>query len=272
MTPLLDIKNQRDEDLEKERTRNRFPLSVHLEVDPKNYQRVRFTTQATIYKINTQKHWYCQKCSTCGKILIQKEPLPKCKDHGPQETTTYSYCFKAIVNDGSTTTSITCFSDQVNTLTRDCNEVLAETMNKDPYTFPPSLKELEGTTHTFQFHFDTGSTTKRPDFILDTVFKNPTLALPAPVPIETPEPQTTVKRKETLLQDLTEVDANKTNPTETTSQQTNPQSSIPTSPKSACTESETQELEDEDSMKKGDGKSKLPDIGPKGTVWKRSRT
>ncbi|GJV95745.1 hypothetical protein Tco_1547322 [Tanacetum coccineum] len=199
MEPLLDIKNQRDEDLKR-----KGPGIVSL----------------------------CQS--------------------------SLNYCFKAIVNDGSTTTFITCFSDQANTLTRDCNEVLAETINKDPYTLPPSLEELEGTTHTFQFHFDTGSTAKRPDFILETVFKNPTLALPAPVPTETPEPQTTIKRKETLLQDLTEVDANKTNPTETTtSQQTNPQSSIPTSPKSACTESETQEPEDEDSTKKGDGKSKL---------------
>ncbi|GJZ83397.1 DNA helicase [Tanacetum coccineum] len=166
MAPLLDIKHKRDENLEKESTRNRFPLSVLLEVDPQNYQRVRFTTVATIFKINTQR-----RC----------------------------YCFKAIVNDGSTTTSITCFSDQANTLTRDCNEVLAETMNKDPYTLPPSLKELEGTTHTFQFHFDTGSTAKRPDFILDIVFKNPTLALPAPVLTETPKPQTKVKIQDTLL-------------------------------------------------------------------------
>ncbi|GJY14913.1 DNA helicase [Tanacetum coccineum] len=34
MAPPLDIKNQRDEDLEKERNRNRFPLFVLLEVDP----------------------------------------------------------------------------------------------------------------------------------------------------------------------------------------------------------------------------------------------
>ncbi|GJX49299.1 hypothetical protein Tco_0276144 [Tanacetum coccineum] len=156
MAPLLDIKHQRDENLEKESTRNRFPI----------------------------------------------------------------YCFKAIVNDGSATTSITCFSDHANMLT---------------------------------------STTKRPDFILDTVFKNPTLALPAPVPTETPEPQTKVKSQETFLLDPTEVIANKTNLTETTtSQQTNPQLLTLTSPKSASTKSETQEPKDEESMQKGDGKNKLP--------------
>ncbi|GKD80992.1 DNA helicase, partial [Tanacetum coccineum] len=38
MPPPLEIKNQRDKDVERERTRNRFPLSVLLEVDPQNYQ------------------------------------------------------------------------------------------------------------------------------------------------------------------------------------------------------------------------------------------
>nr|GEU54576.1 hypothetical protein [Tanacetum cinerariifolium] len=48
------------------------------------------------------------------------------------------------VNDGSATTSITCFSDQANTLTRDVNKVLAKLTDKNPFTLPPSLKELEG--------------------------------------------------------------------------------------------------------------------------------
>nr|GEX69255.1 hypothetical protein [Tanacetum cinerariifolium] len=92
------------------------------------------------------------------------------------------------VNDGSTTTSITCFSDQANTLTRDVNEVLAELTDKNPFTLPPSLRELEGTTHIFQFHFDTMVTSRRPGFILDNVFEHPVLALPPPAPIQAPEP------------------------------------------------------------------------------------
>ncbi|GJW35053.1 retrovirus-related pol polyprotein from transposon TNT 1-94 [Tanacetum coccineum] len=55
--PALDIRNQRDEDLERERTKNRFLLSTLLEVDPHNYQQVRFTTEATTYKINTQRRY-----------------------------------------------------------------------------------------------------------------------------------------------------------------------------------------------------------------------
>ncbi|GKC95856.1 hypothetical protein Tco_1161298 [Tanacetum coccineum] len=39
-------------------------------------------------------------------------PLPSCRDHGPQPTPVYSYCFKATVDDGTTTISIICFSDE----------------------------------------------------------------------------------------------------------------------------------------------------------------
>ncbi|GKE54418.1 hypothetical protein Tco_1489574, partial [Tanacetum coccineum] len=52
------------------------------------------------------------------------DPLPRCKDHGPQSTSVYS--------------------DQANTLTRDCNELLAELSNKDPHELSSTLKDLEG--------------------------------------------------------------------------------------------------------------------------------
>ncbi|GKA68952.1 hypothetical protein Tco_0775016, partial [Tanacetum coccineum] len=76
-------------------------------------------------------------------------------------------CFKFVVSDGSATISMTCCSDQANSLTRDCNELLAEITDKDPYRLPSSLKDLEGTTHTFRFHFDTRSTSNGPDFVLE---------------------------------------------------------------------------------------------------------
>ncbi|GKA11744.1 hypothetical protein Tco_0691290 [Tanacetum coccineum] len=85
--------------------------------------------------------------------------------------------YQAIVSDGSTIVSITCFSDQANSLTRDCNEILAKLADKNPFHLPPSLIKLEGTTHTFQFHFHTGITSRRPDFALDTVFRNPPLPM-----------------------------------------------------------------------------------------------
>ncbi|GJT96610.1 hypothetical protein Tco_1092128 [Tanacetum coccineum] len=104
-----------------------------------------------------------------------------------------SYCFKAIVSDGTSTISIPCFSNKANTLTKDSDQVLPEIEHKDRYQLPPSLKELEGTKHTLQFHFGMGSTAKRPDFVLDKVFEINPLHLPRPsveqvTPILTIEP------------------------------------------------------------------------------------
>ncbi|GKA28000.1 hypothetical protein Tco_0714168 [Tanacetum coccineum] len=107
---MLNVDNQRYENPEEEKFRNRFSLATLFDADPQNYEGVRFTSEATIYKINTQK-----KC----------------------------YCFKAIINDGTATMSVTCFSDQANTLIRDCNGILAELPNKDPYELPSALKDLE---------------------------------------------------------------------------------------------------------------------------------
>ncbi|GJT70336.1 hypothetical protein Tco_1029622 [Tanacetum coccineum] len=66
-TPFLIVNNQPYEDLNQERKRNHFPLATLLEVNPHNYQRVRFTADTTIYRINTQKERYYQKCTTCGR-------------------------------------------------------------------------------------------------------------------------------------------------------------------------------------------------------------
>ncbi|GJY21398.1 hypothetical protein Tco_0393964 [Tanacetum coccineum] len=92
----------------------------------------------------------------------------------------YSYCFKAIFSDGTSTISIPCFSNKANTLTKDCDQVLPEIEHEDRYQLPPSQKELEGTKHIFQFHFDTGITAKRPDFVLDKVIDINPLPLPGP--------------------------------------------------------------------------------------------
>ncbi|GKD02616.1 hypothetical protein Tco_1177590, partial [Tanacetum coccineum] len=108
------------------------------------------------------------------------------------------YCFKAIFSDRTSTISIPCFSNKANTLTKDCDQVLPEIEHEDRYQLLPSQKELEGTKHIFQFHFDTGITAKRPDFVLDTVFDINPPPLPGPsvgqvTPAHTIEPVTTSK-------------------------------------------------------------------------------
>ncbi|GKB30292.1 DNA helicase [Tanacetum coccineum] len=151
---ILNIENQRYENQEEEKTRNRFPLATIFDLDPQNYEGVRFTSEATIYKINTQKKWYYQRCASCRLQVIPGDPFPACKNHGPQPILVY----------------------------RGCDDILAELPNKDPYELPSALKDLEGTTHVFQFHFDSGSTSRRRDLVLDRVFERTVLPLPAPPP------------------------------------------------------------------------------------------
>ncbi|GKD19939.1 DNA helicase, partial [Tanacetum coccineum] len=160
---------------------------------------VRFTSEATIYKINTQKKWYYQRCASCGKQVHPGNPFPTCPNHGPQPTPVYSYCFKAIINDGTATMSMTCFSDQANALIRDCNDILAELPNKNPYELPSALTNLEGTTHVFQFHFDSGSTSRRRDLVLDKVLETAVLPLPAPPPQVVP-PEAIVQEQPKVTQ------------------------------------------------------------------------
>ncbi|GKA47493.1 DNA helicase [Tanacetum coccineum] len=87
----------------------------------------RFTSHATIYKISTQNKWYYQRCTIYKNQVIPEDPIPICKNHGPQPTPTYS--------------------NQANSLVKDCSELLNELPDKNPYQLPSTLKELEGTTH-----------------------------------------------------------------------------------------------------------------------------
>ncbi|GJZ83700.1 hypothetical protein Tco_0648873 [Tanacetum coccineum] len=83
-----------------------------------------------------------------GDVIQRIHPVTKarwchCDSSGHSATTNADVHHVAIVGDGSATTSVTCFSDEANSLTRDCNELLAEIIDKNPYQLPPSLKELE---------------------------------------------------------------------------------------------------------------------------------
>ncbi|GJX44747.1 ribonuclease H-like domain-containing protein [Tanacetum coccineum] len=86
-------------------------------------------------------------------------------------------------------------------MTRNVNEVVAKLSDKNPYILPPNLQQLEGTTHIFQFHFD--SMTRRPDFVLDRVFPTTILSLPPPELVEVPPESSTVpdiQKTPTLIQ------------------------------------------------------------------------
>nr|GEV08926.1 helitron helicase-like domain-containing protein [Tanacetum cinerariifolium] len=83
------------------------------------------------------KTWNKKRTETASLLPLSSKLILK----------TTSYCFKAIIGDRSGTISLTCFSNQANSLTRDCTKVLVELPDKNPYQLPPNLKNLEGAHH-----------------------------------------------------------------------------------------------------------------------------
>ncbi|GKC94038.1 hypothetical protein Tco_1159480 [Tanacetum coccineum] len=74
--------------------------------------------------------------SFSGHYILQADATDS--KNNPASLLKCSYCFRATIDDGTTITSLTCFSPEAHTLTRDSNEVVNELTNKDPYQLAPS--------------------------------------------------------------------------------------------------------------------------------------
>ncbi|GKE43388.1 hypothetical protein Tco_1470672, partial [Tanacetum coccineum] len=111
-------------------------LVTLLEVDPQNYH--------IHHGSDHLQNKYTNKMVLPEMRHLRKESHPRRPASQLQRPrTSVDYSLQAIISDGSATISVTCFSDQANTLTRDCNELLSELIDKDPYRLPSTLKELE---------------------------------------------------------------------------------------------------------------------------------
>nr|GEU55389.1 hypothetical protein [Tanacetum cinerariifolium] len=122
------------------------------------------------------KGWYYRKCCAYNRKLGQQSFEPHCPDDDPQPVPNYGYWFRAVIDDGTATTTITCFSPKTHTR-----------------HVPDALKQVENTTPIFQYHFGKGARPGDPDFNLDAVFKpstQPLLSLPAPQPTTPPSSET----------------------------------------------------------------------------------
>ncbi|GKD31092.1 DNA helicase [Tanacetum coccineum] len=94
---------------------------------------VKFTTEATIVEVSDAKGWYYTKC--CAKIT-QQFTDPQCRDHGPQPIPNYGI----VIDDGTSTATITCFSLEAHTFVPECNEVVNVVEDKDTCHVPDALK------------------------------------------------------------------------------------------------------------------------------------
>ncbi|GJU97120.1 DNA helicase [Tanacetum coccineum] len=179
--PTLEIQKAPYKNQEEEQMRNRHTIESLLSVNPDHYKRIRFTTEATILEIIAPNGWFYKKCTMCNFKVSENTDIPQCHNHGPQPIPNYGYCFKAVVDDGTATTTITCFSPEAHTFVPECNAIVTSAQSHDTNHIPPALKEVEGQTYIFKYHFGQKANPGNPKFTLDAALKptaTPLLALP----------------------------------------------------------------------------------------------
>ncbi|GJS54468.1 DNA helicase [Tanacetum coccineum] len=98
----------------------------------------------------------------------------------------------AIIDDETATTTVTCFSPEAHTFVPDCNTIVNTIQDKDITHVPAELKQTEGHTYIFQYHFGQKAKPGYPNFKLDAVLQlvaEPLHALPAAETIKSPATQ-----------------------------------------------------------------------------------
>ena len=81
---------------------------------------------------------------------------------------------------------MTCFSNEANSLVKECSHLVHSMPGKSSYDYPPELLALQGQKKIFQLHFDPECTKARQNFILDTCWDDMSLLLPGPAALATP--------------------------------------------------------------------------------------
>ncbi|PWA97663.1 nucleic acid-binding, OB-fold protein [Artemisia annua] len=178
--PPLQLQTERIADWEQERTRNRVPLGTLLLIDPNTQQRVLFTQDVMILRVDTTQDWYYQKCDERGGKLRYGFIHGHCHPYGTQPNPQKSYSFRIVVTDGTGNATITCFSPQTDGLIKDINILLEEVANKDPQVTPPEILALQNTRHVLQFRFAKPAGKGPPTFVLQKVMDHQPAILPAP--------------------------------------------------------------------------------------------
>ncbi|GJW09056.1 nucleic acid-binding, OB-fold protein [Tanacetum coccineum] len=168
-TPPLIICKLPYEDIEKEKLRNKYPLKTIMEQNLVSYKAIRFTAEATITSINTNRDWYYVSCHQCNKAVINQEEKYSFLDHGPQPGPFFRYKFKGHIRDSSRMAPFTFFSPAADKITKHPYQELVEKYNPAyAKKIPPEVLATQGKTSIFQFHFNTFANTT--DLTLDEVF------------------------------------------------------------------------------------------------------
>ncbi|PWA73217.1 nucleic acid-binding, OB-fold protein [Artemisia annua] len=156
------------------------------------------TFECVITSINTLREWYYPACTQCINKVEVHENAFNCKIHGPVELPDYRFNFKAYITDGTTTAMIAFFTPKADDFVGvKCNALVKSLENPDPKKIPAELQTIVGRKHIFQFHFNTSSKHKPPDFIFNEILDAPT----APPKIEaTPSGSQAIEKASNLTE------------------------------------------------------------------------
>ena len=103
---------------------------------------------------------------------------------------------------------MTCFSNEANSLLKDCKQLLQSQADQDPYAYPAKILGLEGTTKIFQLHYDLESTKEKQIFVLDTCWDDlplPVAEIPAHAESHTNSPKQSNSPKQVAVSPETDI-------------------------------------------------------------------
>ncbi|GKB62764.1 DNA helicase, partial [Tanacetum coccineum] len=168
-SPPLIICKLSYQDIQQEKTRNRFPLKTRIEQNPKSYKGIRFIVEAIITSINLIRDWYYISCHQCGITTTAEGDNYTCLDHGPQPGPFFRYKFKGYITDTTATALVTFFSLAADKVTEHpCTDLVEKYKPVDPKKIPPEILAAQGKTSLFQFHLNTLGNYR--DLNLDAIF------------------------------------------------------------------------------------------------------
>ncbi|GJS49151.1 DNA helicase [Tanacetum coccineum] len=155
LNPPLQVTKYRYDDPEQEKTRNRQTLYALLQQNPTTFKGVRFTCEAMITSLNSNRSWSYASCSQCSKASTKRNGVNTCEDHGEQEPPTYRYNFKVTAADGTATAEFTFFTAAGQKIIgHPCSYLKQKYEPTDTSQLPVEMVNTIGEKHIFQIEFD----------------------------------------------------------------------------------------------------------------------
>ncbi|PWA64669.1 helitron helicase-like domain-containing protein [Artemisia annua] len=167
--PSILLQQVQRSDVEEQQPAQVMTLAMIMEAAGHNITQ-HFTTDAVIIKIDESRGWYFNRCRGCGNPIEEHMPHRHCQEPGTQPVQNY----RATLADVTGSIVVACYIPAAHSLVPNIAEVLSYVPDRDPYTLPPIIKDLENTKRRFRIHVGKGSRRGYPNFILDHAADTPT--------------------------------------------------------------------------------------------------